>query len=252
MYIKREEVNKENEEKEEAYEELWRKYIDIKTKINIPNNANKVQYLKGTLDNLPRNNITCIWVEEDNLCFFPAKPPEPISNDREYLRKQVQKIKQFKIPIDKIEYYKTKGEIVRENKISGGGGGGYSIKGAVAGALLAGGAGAIIGSRKKNEAIKSEMIEHDNREMLMSYIDNTNSRRSVYFEYSDFETLKELLPEKEYTVVDAIQNQNILKKEMDKNKSATEKIRALKSLLDDGILTEEEYQEKKKELLAKI
>ena len=83
----------------------------------------------------------------------------------------IDEIKLTTIPSGQIEYFSKRGEIFRENKISGGGGGGSSIGGAVVGSLIAGDAGAIVGSRNKVNAIKSEIIEHDTRETFLNYFD---------------------------------------------------------------------------------
>jgi hypothetical protein len=45
-------------------------------------------------------------------------------------------------------------------------GGGSSVSGAVVGGLLAGGAGAVIGSREK---VESQLIRHDEREVLFNF-----------------------------------------------------------------------------------
>ncbi|WP_010243672.1 hypothetical protein [Acetivibrio cellulolyticus] len=89
-------------------------------------------------------------------------------------------MKLYTILLDKIEYYATRGEIVHENKITGGGGGGSSIKGAVIGGVIAGEAGAIIGSRKKLDPIKSELIAHDNRETFLNFFDDNNIKNSMF------------------------------------------------------------------------
>ncbi|MFM8424567.1 MAG: hypothetical protein ACKOBL_05265, partial [Chloroflexota bacterium] len=56
-------------------------------------------------------------------------------------------IKLSELSLNQIECFSQHGEIFRENKITGGGGRGSSIGGAVAGEIIAGEAGAVIGSR---------------------------------------------------------------------------------------------------------
>jgi hypothetical protein len=100
-----------------------------------------------------------------------------------------------KILIDSIAYFQIQGEISTREKISGGG---SSIGGAVVGAALAGGVGAIIGSRKK---INSETIREDNRFILLVY----KKGKKIIKEKLDYDIcldmLEELIPEKEYSYV---------------------------------------------------
>ena len=79
------------------------------------------------------------------------------------------KVFRYNISLDKIEYYGVEGKVFRENKISGGGGGGSSVVGAIVGGAIAGETGAIIGSRRKVNEIKSELLTHDNRAMVLNF-----------------------------------------------------------------------------------
>jgi hypothetical protein len=114
------------------------------------------------------------------------------------------------IPINKIYYFKLEGNVHYETKISGGDGGGTDIGGALLGGAIAGSTGAIIGSRKKTNPIKSEYIEHDERYVVLKYYDETNKLNIINFAYYShgdntiIDDLEELIPDKEYNFV--IQN----------------------------------------------
>ena len=218
------------------------KYQEIKHNVGIPNNSKKVKYKNGYADISRTENF--MWIANNELCFFPAY----------CTYSEIEKAKVFKVHLEKVEYYAIKGEVVHENKISGGGGGGSSLKGAVVGGVIAGGAGAVIGSRKKTDPIKSELITHDNRETFLNFFDNNNVKHSMFFEYKDHDSFKELIPEKDYNIVNTIQTNLILSKVISESESGNvaDKIRELAKLKDEGILTEQEFSEKKKALLDKI
>lgn len=220
-------------------------YSKIKSEIVIPNNAAIVHYNGGDANLL--RSYTYAWIENDNLCFFPTSSPE---SD---IPSNIERIQLYKIPIEKIEYFKTNGEVFRETKISGGGGGGSSIGGAVAGAVIAGGAGAIIGSRKKVEPIKSELVTHDSRQTFINYFID-NRRHQVYFNYNNFDVFNKLIPEKSFEIVNTVRTNKVLNKALNGSmpENITAKIKELAKLHDEGILTDEEFSEKKKELLAQI
>jgi hypothetical protein len=157
------------------------------------------------------------------------------------------------IALSSVEYFAKSGEVYRETQISGGGGGGSSLGGAIVGGLIAGDAGAVIGSRKSTDAITTKTITHDSRETIISYLDNAQ-RKVLTLRYKDYQVLDDLIPEKNYEVVTEIKKQGIIQQSIkaDKSKAITEQIKELAGLRDNGILTEEEFADKKKELLAKI
>jgi hypothetical protein len=100
-----------------------------------------------------------------------------------------------KLFLDDIEYFQINGDIVRTEKISGGG---TSIGGAVVGAVVAGGVGAVIGSRKK---IESETVTTDNRFILLVYKKNGKLTKEK-FDFTKYNRVfEELIPEKEYSYV---------------------------------------------------
>lgn len=218
------------------------KYNKAKYYANVPSEAKIVELTKkGTVFGLPAGKVY-LWKKENQLLFFPFSPSNSIP------------IKLSSIPIKNVEYFKISGEVYRETKISGGGGGGTSVKGAIVGSVIAGDTGAIIGSRKKVDSIKSELITHDERKTLFNYFDGDKERRSLYFRSKDYSSFNDLIPEKEFNIVTSIKSSQLIRSQIriDENKTTTEQIRELAKLKDEGIITEEEFNEKKKILLDKI
>jgi hypothetical protein len=163
-------------------------------------------------------------------------------------------VETVKIPINQIEYFSKSGQVFRDTIISGGGGGGSTIGGAIVGGVVAGGVGAIIGSRGKMKAIKSEVVIHDTRETLLNYFDEKNERQTIFFGEEAYQVLKDIIPEKEYDFVNLLNSEEMIRKHSSQkdNMSITVQIRELKKLQMEGIITEQEFTEKKQILLDKI
>ena len=151
-----------------------------------------------------------------------------------------------KIPVEDIKYFTKEGDI-HLNTVVSGGNDGPSISGAVIGGVLAGGAGAIIGSQINNKEIKSEIVENDVRKTILKYYRDGNLVSKEY-DYQVFNVFEELIPDKEYNIV--------IQSEIQKNTKPTgndtnieDSLRKLKDLRENDLIDESEYQQKKKELL---
>lgn len=187
-----------------------------------------------------------IWKSDGNICFFPCTPVTVDSLSIATLKINL-------VSISQIEHFSKTGKVFTENKISGGGGGGSSISKAVVGGFIAGPAGAVINSRQKVNEIKSRLITHDSRETILNYFEG-NERHSLFFDKHDFQIFNDLIPEKEFSIVNAIKSSKIIKSQVSINnqESVTGQLRELANLRDEGIITENEFNEKKKQLLDKI
>lgn len=162
------------------------------------------------------------------------------------------------IPLNSIVYYQDKGDIAYSTSVSGGGGSSKSMSlgGAAIGGLLFGEAGAIVGSRAGTgmhiNEIHSETIEHDNRYVVLRYRDEKKDNVDLHLSYDCYDALNKLIPDKEYSYISLDKNKTI---DTDKQRSDFEEIpvrqlRQLKELLDDGIITQEDFDAKKKSLLG--
>jgi hypothetical protein len=228
---------------------IFDNYKIIKESLDIPIQTRKIVCQGGEVSKSIKFGSTLIWIAHNCICLFPDNPNW--ENYEEY-SKDIEKI--TSIPVEKVEYYRIIGEVFRENKISGGGGGGSSIKGAVVGGVIAGEAGAIVGSRKKVEPIQSEIITHDTRETTLNFFDENDKRCKLIFDHNSYQVLNDLIPEKEYDIVSSIKSANIIKRLQgeDGNKTVFDQIRELAKLKEEGILSDDEFIEKKRKLLEKI
>ena len=96
--------------------------------------------------------------------------------------------------MDDIKYYKLEGSVQQQQHITGGGGGGSSVKGAIVGGLIAGTAGAIVGSRNKDDEIKTSYTTFDDRSVVIEL----NNGSHFWVDYRFYDKLLDYIPEKDY------------------------------------------------------
>ena len=186
-------------------------------------------YIKG--NNISVKGSFMIWREENYLCLCS---------------KYAQLNYRFKI--DKIRYFRLIGDKYVTTEISGGNGGGFSAKGAIIGGIIAGDAGAIIGSRKEIEPIKGHSEVHNEQKVLMY---DKDLKEVLEFSSSVYDKFTKLIPEKEYDIVlKSDMNENANKAEV--NIDALEVLEKLGNLYERGILTKEEFEAKKQKILSRI
>ena len=153
------------------------------------------------------------------------------------------------IKVKDILYFTLETNSYTSVETEGGGGGGSSLSGAIGGYLLAGEMGAIIGSRKKIDPIKTSTHVGQSTRTILSYYDrDINDNNILSFARKAYDQLMDIIPEKEYNYV---MSQKVPKK-AESGKSTKEKLIELKELLDDGLITKEEYETKRNEILNSI
>lgn len=150
------------------------------------------------------------------------------------------------IDIENIISYNIIGDAYTETNVIGGG---SSLTGAVVGGVIAGGAGAVVGSRR---GIRTENKRIDNRKTVITYNED-GTIKNIFFSPETYEILLRLIPEKDINFLKSNINPSASNQgKEDISNDAYNKIRELAKLKADGILTEEEFNSKKKILLAKI
>ena len=140
--------------------------------------------------------------------------------------------------MESLLYFKLDGDVQYTANVNGGG---ANLKGAVAGAIIAGGAGAVIGSRN---AVSTETIKHDDRAFIVAcdgeedFITKENP-----LEY--YNAFMKIIPQKEVSVYMKSSTPDVAVEKIDSNELVK-----LKELLDSGIITQEEFDAKKKQILG--
>ena len=196
------------------------------------------------------NNSFCMgysFIKNNILSFL--EEIYPINNANKLTIDQIKsKIKEpyrINIKFDEIRYYNLKGKIETKQQVSGTGGG-SSLGGAILGGVIAGSTGAIIGSRKDIE-IKTTEYTTDTRSLIVKTIDN---KEYVFYCWQLYETLFDLIPEKDYDVYKKSLNQNT--KKVNQENDNLEQLEKLAKLKEKGIITQEEFEKSKKKILSKL
>lgn len=182
------------------------------------------------------------------------------------LKKQARvKLDMHSIDLEDILFFTKEGDVQYTTSISGGGGGGSSIGGAIVGGVIAGEAGAIIGSRKKIEEIKSVENKYDSRESVIRYKKDNKILEKRYMGFEIYEFLFKYIPEKDLLNVQLIksnsnstddnrenESQYNITESNDRTNNLEEKLLKLKELYDKSLIDKEEYEKKRKEIIDSI
>lgn len=186
-------------------------------------------------NSLKRSCDLAIWRDKDNLYINNLVSEESwtkteyrLVTDTRFMRK---------INFSNLVGFGYFGEIEEYTEISGGG---VSVGGAIIGGVIAGPVGAILNGRKQ---IKTEQKTKDNRKLYL-IIQEDGRTYNLLFENHYYETFLKLIPDKELNVKKNIEANNNIDIYSDIEKLAT--------LKERGILTEEEFNIKKNELLNRI
>lgn len=163
-----------------------------------------------------------------------------------------------------ILYYKIDGNAQYVSDVKGGG---ANLAGAVYGGIIAGGAGAVVGSQIGTD-IKTDIVKKDDRKLFLYYnIDGIVKQEEIITDNIDYvlSLLREWMPDKEYSYVVANNN---AKPSMSEAKTLPHydapkieaqaapvkrsyaELKELKELLDLGIITQAEFDQKKQEILG--
>ena len=135
---------------------------------------------------LSRFNSFKVWRSEDKINLFPTFDSlEKFMDSKSYYSL-------VEININDIVDLVQEGNLNYVTEVSGGGGGGSSVSGAIVGGILAGEAGAIIGSRKPTDPIKSTTRKIDDRVTKLK-ISNGGAYGEISFSYDDYYALKNII-----------------------------------------------------------
>lgn len=158
----------------------------------IPKNAAQVRIkgYNGHSDFIPNTIIgigsAFVWEQDESLCLLSAFDLLDFK-----LRPGIYKL--IKIKKDAIVSVSQEGDVHYTTEVLGGGGGGSSIKGAIIGGVIAGEAGAIIGSRKSTDPITSTTKQIDDRTTKLKILDSNNHFCEIAFEYNNYYAISKLI-----------------------------------------------------------
>lgn len=270
-----------NEEKDRFIKEISKKYEDIiikenycksneiKTvdKVSIYSSEKKRGFEPQTIDIWVANGnlyiLTNLNYLFDRINFYKNSMAECVGVEFYEVKKRLQEeynnneqllIHKYCIDIDSIEYYLIEGDIYTSTSIYGGGGtvGGSSVTGAIMGGVIGGDTGALIGSRKEGviNDIRSNTTVHDEKYVIIKYKNSENALKEIRINkgYSEiYDVLKYFIPEKEYTYV--MKNINERQFAIGNENSASDRLIELKKLYENELISQEEYDTKRAEIL---
>jgi len=254
-----------NQQKEDALTlnkpRMRAKYNSIRSGLNIPSNCSKID-VETTVFGLPckaqalcgkrmllKNDFYC-WNEDDTLYIFPTE--EHLEDDHityATLPKDLggvlnpNDIRVYRIQKDEIKHYQISGQERSEVKVHSADDG-VNVKGAIIGGILAGDAGAVIGSQHNKGRIYSNTEHFDERYVELFYSQN-GATSKLKLSITAYPLLEQWYPDKEYSYVLSTTPQTSTT-----NGDKFDEVKKYKDLLDSGIISEAEFEAKKKELLG--
>ena len=247
---------------------FWRKEQTYKTNEKIMENNAQVDnaicdILEEYTNKFDLNEKTAVRISDGDITYFVSKQALHILDVH-----QISKIKESKsilkpneiseqlanvnlnsnrMEISNIIWFRKDGNI-DTNAIVSGKGGGSSVGGAIVGGALLGGAGAVIGSRKEVQ-ISTDLQTSDNRTVIIHYKDGNIGQDLIIKNDAIYNALVSIIPEKEIS--------NYLKSINQSNNQVIkddhhEKLRQLKGLYEEGLITETDYSKKKNEIINSL
>lgn len=238
-------------DKENGEDKLIRIYDRIHETYDIPYTAKRMKMLKFNNWIYPEGAEAFVWMYKDTLCILNLHMLESIKKIISGInvdKMDFSKLELTEIMLNDVDYFFEAGEYSTHTKISGGGGGGSSLLGAVAGGVLFGGVGAIIGSRRRIDPITTELLVQDTRETILKYYIN-GDEYFIHFSANDIKKFNELIPSKKLNVVD--KDEQSISISEPKN-DVTSRLEKLIELNKKGLINNHEYEEKRKEILDNI
>lgn len=161
-------------------------YNEYKNIVAIPSNAARV-HIKGCkgYSSLISNSIQNIsdvhfWANDNSVFMMPS------FSNLVHFRTCSNVYRVITINKSNIVSVVQEGDVHYTTEVHGGGGGGSSIKGAIIGGVIAGEAGAIIGSRKSTDPITSSTKQIDDRTTNVKILDSNNNFCEILFEHNDY------------------------------------------------------------------
>lgn len=222
---------KEKIEKADDMKVIYKKY-------NIPVSCPKAKVLqvsdKYNKYSRYNNKDIFMWLNNGSLMMVAMHSSTP-------MYKLVHQGKYDSFKMNEIQFFSRVGDVQR---------GGKSLVGAVAGDMLFGVGGAIVGSQKK---------DIDNRQTILQV--GTGANKAMFILSPDaYDKLLKLIPTKEYNVILQQEQLKSLEQSVSIEESSgstsnndTDNLKAIEQLAElrnKGILTEEEFSAKKKQLLG--
>ena len=161
-----------------------------------------------------------------------------------------QELSVMTIKLDHVQCYFREGDLQYTTEIFGGSSSGSSLTGAIVGGIVAGEVGAIIGSRSPTNEITSHTTTHDSRQTIIRFYSGDAIETLSYEGFGLYEYLLRKIPEKDLLCLQLKANDTFIAQSYHTN--IHEKLRKLKELHDEGLISDADYENKKDLLLQSL
>lgn len=225
--------------REQIYDKMIRKY---KLEHGVSEKARVVKYYSGikAMDKvILEQDISSVANEQDYFFWKNGESLNILSCPLEYSTLENYFFNfewSVSLDISKISYYIIQGEKYATTNIQGGG---SSLGKAIVGGVIAGGVGAVIASR---ENITSTTDFIDERRTVI-YYQCGDKVSNIVLSSEAYDYLLENLPDKEYGYIMSL-------KENKESSDISNELEQLAQLRDKGIITDDEFNLKKKQILG--
>lgn len=245
------------------YDELWDIEIDKEYNKWFEENNLKISDCKVIIPNCYNLDFifnyadALVWRQDNHLLMCPSLDSlktdiaKALPNERiaQIVDNHLFEFFYEEIDINLVKCYKADGELLSHTSISGGGvtGGGTSITGTIIGGVLAGDVGAIIGSRKKIEVEPvSVHTYYEDKRVVNVFLERDGVIKIQQYPYKLYDAFQKLMPEKSYDYIALHQTTQ------PKEKSSADRLQELQALKDSGLITEDEYLNKRIAIVSEI
>ena len=247
--------NKEQKEKEtlrvvENMNKFQEEYDQYANRIGIVKSETQASLIELCTYGFEVNIPQYLWISNNCLNVFPMAEYYKEYETSASHKPDITELKLRTIPITDILYFEEIGELRKYTKLSGGG---SSLKGGLIGYVLAGDAGAIVGSR---ESIKTEVVSEDDRRIELIYKNQDGEIENLEFTHDGHKVLKQLIPSKDLRRISniAISESKSMNPDKEQNNSKTtkDKLLQLNELKAEGLITEEEFSIQRQKILDSV
>lgn len=228
-----------------TFQEEYDEYVE---KLGIVKSDTQVTLLESDEDDLELDIPQYLWIDNGVLNIFPLAQHYIKWYTSSESKPDVSELHLKSIPINSILYFEEAGELHKYTTVSGGG---TSLKGALLGYAVAEDMGAIIGSR---EPIKTTVVSEDDRRVELIYKAKDGNIENLEFTHDAYKVFKNLFPSKELRRIVNLKaskkQKNVSEKKTKEFQEAKEKLKQLQEMKNEGLITEDEFAEQKKKILA--
>ena len=228
-----------------TFQEEYDEYVE---KLGIVKSDTQVTLLETDEDDLELDIPQYLWIDNGVLNIFPLAQHYIKWYTSSESKPDVSELHLKSIPINSILYFEEAGELHKYTTVSGGG---TSLKGALLGYAVAEDMGAIIGSR---EPIKTTVVSEDDRRVELIYKAKDGNIENLEFTHDAYKVFKNLFPSKELRRIVNLKaskkQKNVSEKKTKEFQEAKEKLKQLQEMKNEGFITEDEFAEQKKKILA--